>query len=158
MASDGVSAEVLAEVLNGTLEEAAFVFAEVAEEAPPFEGEVIEARLAYAGSHEGELLLALSADFAASLAANLLGEDEGGAAVTGDDEDAVGELLNMIAGTLATELFGQEAGCKLGLPSVARVAPDAHQQELARAAAVASVVDEEGRRVDLSVALRKGAP
>jgi len=64
----------------------------------------------------------------------------------------------MIAGSLAAELFGHDAGCKLGLPKVARVAPEKHHQEIAGADAVASVVDEEGRRVDLSVAVRKGAP
>jgi len=153
-----VTAEILAGVLNETLEEAAFVFAEVAEEAPPFEGEVIQARLGYAGAHAGELLLALSVDFARNLAANLLGEEENGATIERGGEDAVGELLNMIAGALATELFGYDQTCKLGIPKVGRVAPSAHQAELARADVATTVVDEEGRRVDLSVALKKDAP
>ena len=149
-----LSAEMLAEILAGTLEEAAFVFTEVADPAPPFEGDVLQARLTYAGAHQGELLLALSADFAVSLAGNLLGEEE---EASGREQDATGELLNMIAGTVATELFGHDAGCKLGLPSVARVAPKAHLAELAKATAVASVVDEEGRRIDLSATVREGA-
>lgn len=150
--------DLLAQALGRTLEEAAFVFAEPTEDPPPFDDDVIAARLAYSGAHAGELLLASPHALAATLAANLLGEDEGGASVTGDDLDAVGEILNMIAGSLVVELFGPEAGCKLGLPRVERVSSQAYCRELARAHAAASLVEEEGRRIDLSVCVTGGAP
>ncbi len=153
-----ISPSLLAQTLGRTLEEAAFVFAEPAEDPPPFDDDVIAARLAYHGEHAGELLLASPHGLAATLAANLLGEDEGGASVTGDDVDAVGEILNMIAGSLVLELFGPEAGCKLGLPRVQRVSAEEYGRELARAHAVASLVEEEGRRIDLSVSVGAGAP
>ncbi len=153
-----LSPDLLAQALGHTLEEAAFVFAEATSEPPPFQGEVIEARLAYAGEHAGEFLLASPAGFAATLAANLLGEDEGGASVTGDDLDAVGELLNMIAGKLAVDLFGPDAPCKLGLPRVQRVSPEEHERAVAAARAVATMVDEEGRRIDLSSFVTAGGP
>jgi hypothetical protein len=152
-----LSREMLAEVLGRMLEEAAFLFAESVDDPPPHAGTLIEARLGYLGEHDGELALVAPAGLAATLAANLLGEDEGGASATGDDEDAMGELLNMIAGTLAVELFGEESTCQLGLPRVRRILPEAHERSLAEACAVATLVEEEGRRIDLCAEVRGGA-
>ncbi len=145
-----VSRKLLATVLGTAIEEAAFVFTEDTDEPPPFEREVMEARLAYRGPQDGELLLAAAPSFAATLAANLLGEEEGGAVATGDDQDALGELLNMIAGAAVIELFGQGASYTLGLPSVRLVSPAEHHRALAAATAAATMVDEDGRRIDLA--------
>jgi hypothetical protein len=153
----GDVAEVLASTLAQVLEEAAFLFAERSEDPPPLGDTVLQARLSFMGDHEGELVLAAAPELCATLAANLLGEDEGGAAATGDDEDAVGELLNMVAGALLVDLYGPDAQCLLGLPRVERVAPAQHEGELARADAVATLVEEEGRRIDLSARLAGGA-
>ena len=112
MGSDDLT-EILARTLGQVLEEAAFVFGEATDDPPPLCGPVLQARLAYDGDHQGELVLAAPHELAATLAANLLGEEEGGAAMTGDDADAVGELLNMIAGSLLVELHGPEARCSL---------------------------------------------
>jgi CheY-specific phosphatase CheX len=150
-------ADVLARTLSQVLEEAAFLFAEATPAPPPLGGAVLEARLSFMGDHEGELVLAAPPELCATLAANLLGEDEGGAAATGDDEDAVGELLNMVAGAVLVELYGPDARCLLGLPRVARVAAGQHEGELARADVVATLVEEEGRRIDLSAHLAGGA-
>jgi CheY-specific phosphatase CheX len=152
-----LTSELLAQSLAQALEEAAFVFAEPTEEPPELQGQVIEARLGYAGPHEGELALAADAGFAATLAANLLGEDEGGAEAAGDDQDAVGELLNMIAGALVVELFGADVPCRLGLPRVARLTAAEHAATLGAAAAAASLLSEEGSRIDLSARLLRGA-
>lgn len=150
--------DLLGQTLVHTLEEAAFVFAEPTEDPPPFDGDVIAARLSYCGAHAGELLLAAPHGLAATLAANLLGEEEGGASVTGDDLDAVGEILNMIAGSLVLELFGPDGGCKLGLPRVQRLTSEEYRRDAASAHAAATLVEEEGRRIDLSVRLTGGAP
>jgi hypothetical protein len=153
-----MSPDLLAQHLGAVLEEAAFVFAEASEDAPPFGDDVIEARLAFSGALECELVLASEATFAATLAANLLGEEEGGASVTGDDEDAVGELLNMIAGAVAAELCGPEERCVLGLPRVRRLAAEEYASALEGADAVATMVEEEGRRIDLSASVGGGRP
>jgi len=145
-----LSPEVLGDVLARTLEEAAFVFAESTVAPPPHDDALVEARLAYVGAHRGELALAAPASLAATFAANLLGEDEGGAETTGDDEDAVGEILNMVAGALVVELFGADAPTRLGVPRVRRISAEEHARALRGAAAVATLVEEEGRRVDLS--------
>jgi hypothetical protein len=144
------SRELLAQTLGSALEEAAFVFAEDTGEPPPFEGRVIEARLSFKGPKEGELVLAVAPGFASMVAANLLGEDEGGAEATGDDSDAVGELLNMIVGTFVVELFG-EAPCRLGLPKVSQVSGKDHHGTIAAADAASTMVDEDGNRIDLSL-------
>jgi Chemotaxis phosphatase CheX len=145
-----LSPKILAQALERLLEDAAFVFAEATEEPPPHEDAVIQAHLAYAGPEDGELVLAASPDLAATLAANLLGEDEGGAIPTGDDEDAIGELLNMLAGSLLVDLYGPDARWRLGLPEVRRVAVPEHERALASASAAVTLVEEEGRRIDLA--------
>ncbi|HTP27968.1 MAG TPA: chemotaxis protein CheX [Anaeromyxobacteraceae bacterium] len=152
-----LSAELLAQALSRTLEEAAFVFAEPTQDPPPLEGEVIEARLSYRGDHEGELRLAAPASFAASLAANLLGEEEGSQGAKARGDDCIGELLNMIAGALAVDLFGPGSRCLLGLPRVRRVAAEEHAQALATAHAAATLIEEEGGRIDLSASISQGA-
>jgi hypothetical protein len=144
----------LARALETMLEEAAFVFAEPAATPPRFTGPVLLARLAYAGGHEGELALATTPRMAAMLAANLLGEEEGGAHTTGDDADAVGEILNMVAGQLAADLFG-EGPCALGVPLVRSLPAEEYSRFLANASAAACLVDEEGRRIDLSAQVRR---
>jgi hypothetical protein len=151
------SAELLADTLGRTLEEAAFVFAEPDEAGAPLDEALLEARLAYVGPHEGELSLSAPRSFAATLAANLLGEDEGGAAATGDDEDAMGELLNMVAGAWVAEVFGDSARCLLGLPRVRPVDAAERAGALAAADVAATLVEEEGRRIDLSLHLARGA-
>ena len=148
--------ELLVESLSRTLEEAAFVFVEETTADPEVEGTVIEARLTFSGPKEGELVLACHEDLAATLAANLLGEDEGGAAVVGDDEDALGEMLNMIAGSLVVSLFGHETSCRLGLPRVRSLSAVEHEKGLGQADAVARLLEEEGRRIDLAARFVRG--
>ena len=141
--------ERLAAVLARTLEDAAFVLAEpVAGGAGGFDGEVLEARLAWSGGGEGELRLAVSPALAASLAANLLGVDE----APGRGEDALGELANMVAGVLVADVYGAASSPRLGLPRVARKAAAAHLGERAEAALAVALVEEEGRRIEARVA------
>ena len=151
-----LSPRLLGDVLGRVLEEAAFVFVEPAEEAPP-EGPLLRAQLRYVGRHAGELSLVMSERFAATVAASILGEEEGGEELTGDDRDALGEVLNMVAGVLAVELFGEDSRCALGLPVVARLAAEEHRRELAAADAVALLMDEGGQRVALSARRLAGA-
>jgi CheY-specific phosphatase CheX len=144
------SSELLAQVVGRTLEQAAFVFAERADEAVPFAGTVIQARLGYFGPRTGEIRLATSTAFAATLAANLLGTEPDDPEAAGRDLDAVGELLNMVAGALLCELFGQQTTCRLGIPAVARTSPTAHETAIAGTCQV-TFVDESGHRIDASV-------
>ncbi len=144
------SPELLAGVVTRTLEEAAFVFAERADAAAPFGGDVIEARLSYAGPRAGEIRIAATPAFASMLAANLLGTepDDPGAAARG--MDAVGELLNMVCGVLVSELFGPEATCRLGVPAVGRLVPESYEAGIAASPCRVTLVEEGGQRIDAS--------
>lgn len=144
-----LSTHLLGDVLGRVLEEAAFVFTEPGAQSSP-EGPLLQAQLRYVGRHAGELCLVANERFAGAMAASILGEEEGGAELTGDDRDALGEVLNMVAGVLAVELFGPDSRCALGLPVVERVEAEAHRGALARADAVATLVEEGGQRITLS--------
>jgi hypothetical protein len=144
--------ELLADTLRETLEEAAFVLAEPEADPPEFAGPVLEARIAYEGPERGELQLVTDRGLAATLAANLLGEEEG-EAFSSRAGDALGELLNMMVGAFVVRLFGAEARCKLGLPRVRELAAP---EPLPGAALGVHLVEEEGRRIDLRL-VRGGA-
>jgi hypothetical protein len=145
------SSELLAQTLVSTLEEAAFVFAERGSDPPPFAApQLLEARIRYRGPSAGELRLVAEPGLAGTLAANLLGEDEGGD-LAARAPDALGEILNMVIGRLVVQLFGESAPCRLGTPRVREVGAAEHAGLLAGAACSASLVEEEGRRIDLAL-------
>lgn len=148
------NSELLVETLCETLEEAAFVFAEPDPAPLPFTGKILEARIRYEGPQAGELQLLAGRELATTVAANLLGEEEGEAALQ-RSADALGELLNMMVGSFVVRLFGHEARCRLGLPVVREVAAAALP---AAGPCAAQVVDEEGRRIDLRLAREGSAP
>jgi len=153
------TAEALAETLGRTLEEAAFIFTEPRDKPGPFPGEVIEARIDYRGPHAGELRLTADGGLASTLAANLLGEEEGEASQARAG-DAVGELLNMVLGAWVLRLFGDEARCALGVPQVARRPAGDGRGQPPLPTCAAHLVEEQGRRIDLALWLRPsgGAP
>jgi hypothetical protein len=139
----GADADRLAAAVQSTLEQAAFVFAAPSASPPPWDGEVLVARLALDGPRRGELRLAASERCAAALAANLLGVDGASPERAGD---ALGELLNVAAGIFAAGAFGPRVDHRLGIPEVRRAGGAA-----APGAAV-SLVDEDGNRLDAAIA------
>lgn len=148
-----MDADALAAAFARTLEEAAFVFAERSDDPPPFEGEVLEARLAWSGPDAGELRLTAEPALAAALAANLLGVDD----AEGRGADALGELLNMAAGAVVLELFGPREARRLLLPAVRVVDAATHASARAGAAVSASLLEESGRRIDVALAPAPGS-
>jgi Chemotaxis phosphatase CheX len=142
------SPELLAETLGSTLEEAAFVFSAPREGPPPFSGQALEARIAYRGPGSGELRLVADSGLAATLAANLLGVDEGETS-RGRSSDALGELLNMVLGAWVNRLFGGQVRCRLGLPRVRSLTAAEAAADPSGASCVAHLVAEEGSRIDL---------
>jgi hypothetical protein len=148
-----VAAHLLATSVLRTLQDAAFLLAEESDGAPPFEGEVLEARIAWGGDDPAELRLALEPGLAAELAANLLGED---GATAAQGADALGELLNMAAGALLAGIHGARGAPPLGLPRVAAVRAADRARGLAGALTV-TLLDEGGRRLDVAL-VRPGRP
>lgn len=119
---EGADAEVIDEVFRIVLEKFAFMFAEQAEEGDVMspQGDLAAARITFTGAASGTLLLATPMDTATEVAANVLGLD------AGDDEsvergpDALGEVLNMTCGHLATALDADGA-TDLRPPTVSRI-------------------------------------
>ena len=150
MASDPT--EALARSVVRTLEEAAFVFAGLAESSPPpFSGTVLEARLAFWGGEAGELTIATDNRLAAELAANLLGEDAEDPEVANRGHEALGELVNMVAGALVVDLYGERSVCRLGVPAIRTVDAARYRRENQVAPGSVVLITEEGRRLDVSL-------
>jgi hypothetical protein len=72
--------------------------------------------------------LACTLAFAGNVAADLLGADGGAPMPTRKCMDAIGELLNMLAGMLTKQWFGSTGDTMLGLPVVATVSYYEHTQ------------------------------
>ncbi len=144
-------AELDLELLSGqtvrVLEEAAFAFLEPTARPPAYAGDAVVARLSWGGPAGGELTLAADPTLACELAANLLGEDDP-AAAAGRADEAIGELLNMLAGGFLAEVEVAGAPATLGLPRVERLGGAAAEAALASQPLRASFVSEEGRRLD----------
>lgn len=118
-AADG---EMIDDVFCSVLEKFAFMFAErsVEDDCLAPQGELAAARISFSGAASGTLLLATPLETAAEVAANVLGLDA-------DDEesqlrgpDALGEVLNMTCGHLATALAADGA-TDLRPPTVSRI-------------------------------------
>jgi CheY-specific phosphatase CheX len=149
---DEVMGEALQQATINVLEEAAFVMP-LASQAKPFRGEVLRAQLRFQGPMSGTLMMATTSAAAARLAANILGVDK----VERDAvPDAVGELLNMLAGCVLSEWFGATENCTLGLPSTKLVSVPEHEEALAKASLRVTLTTEEDERVDVA-ALIEGA-
>jgi len=150
-----IAPERLAELVARTLEDAAFVFTEPADPSAPLEAPALQARLDFEGPSRGELSLTTTPAVARSLAANLLGLEPGDRDIELRAGDALGEIVNMLAGAVVLELFGPEAQTRIGVPAVAELAaPPAG----AGGTAVA-LLTEEGERIDAAVRpLPGGAP
>jgi len=148
-----LTADRLAELAVETLEEAAFVFAEATDPPPPFAGDVLEARLHYSGPERGVLGLRASSGFAAGLAANMLGADCADPESDRRSADALGEMVNMLAGAVLLELFGPDSKASIGVPSVKPVSQDS-----APAGCLAHLATEEGDRLDVFLRPANGGP
>lgn len=149
---DEAMGEALKEASISVLEEAAFLMP-LASQPRPFRGEVLQAHLSFDGPMKGTLMMATSTAAAARVAANILGVDR----VERDAvPDAVGELLNMLAGCVMSEWFGAAENCALGLPSTKLVAVPEHEAAMGKASLRVTLMTEEDERIDVA-ALIEGA-
>ncbi len=113
--------ENLNKVVCDILERTAFLFPEPADlsNGITFDNyELVMATLSYRGDKEGDVTLIVPKELCMELASNLLGED-----IDEDDPgekpyDAVKEILNIIAGQLLIEIYGEKALFTLTSPKV----------------------------------------
>lgn len=111
-----LDANTLGHVAARTLEDACFIFSFPLEQAVAADGELVQVQLRYGGPVPGVLRLTGTADFGAEVAGNLLGLSEDEEEARQNATSALGELLNIIAGTLMAEAFGTRVVCPLGVP------------------------------------------
>ena len=141
----------LGRLAGAMLADAAFVFAEASDSFAPEDKALLLARIALTCSERWELMVATETELAESLAANLLGIEEGAAEAKTSCADALAEWTNIFAGSLAVECVGGEP-LRLGLPVVtaeARVKADVFFSKASRRA---NLVTEDGHH--LAIGLR----
>lgn len=112
-----LDAAFLADVLGRVLEEAAFVFAEPADEPEAWGGPVLSASLAFEAVQGGTLRLVATPSGAAELAANMLGIEPSDPEAAAQGLAAIAELLNVVGGAFVTRWFGTAVPSQLGLPA-----------------------------------------
>ena len=144
---------LLEEVLGQVLQEAAFVFAEPADEPEGWAPPVVTAEIAFESVRGGVLRLAVPPRGAVEIAANMLGVDPGDPEAEEHGRAAVAEILNVIGGAFVTRFFGTKVPTQLGLPTTALVdAPAAAARTCA-----ATLQLESGDPVLLELDLEPGA-
>jgi len=146
-------ADALARIACEILEEAAFVFAQQRDFSPPENGEFVVATLPVSGAVTGLVGLAMQPPLGAEVAANLLGVEPGDPEADARVSDAVGELLNMLAGSLAAQTSAASERWTLGSPHT-RVVCCLLQEEAFRAVQPVSLVTDQGEGIWAAVALQ----
>lgn len=148
-----IPTELLVEVTNQILDEAAFLCTELSPEPPAFPAEVLLATLPFDGPGKGEIELLVARPLAENLAETLLALDPGSPETAQNAEPALAELLNILAGALTAAWFGEAASCTLGLPTVTLVGPPKARVASPLSTGLTLVVDG-GLRIDVVVTLR----
>jgi len=144
--------QILMEVAGRTLEDTAFVLVDAAED-EKFSGAVVHAALEFTGTEKGTLTVASSNPFAVYMAANLMGLEMNAPGIADLGSEALGELVNIMAGALTERLFGTNQLCQIGIPVTSTVSPDAHQSELEASTCWVSLLGDDEHRIDVFVEL-----
>lgn len=117
--------QTLRETLNNAvcrvLEQTAFMFPEPADMLDGISFDDIKfvlTELSFSGDECGEVFLIVPDEFCAELSANMLGEDIDDADPKDKRIDALKEILNIIAGQLLTDIYGEKAMFNLTAPKV----------------------------------------
>lgn len=146
-----VKPETLEKSLTEVLEQTAFCFSERTEDPPEWEGSICVAELEFSGPERARLSLAVPSDFAIELATNLLGLDPGDPDGEEKATDALGEVLNIVAGAIMPEVFGSAALVELSAPRIESLDSSAWSKRAGAASVRISLLIDELTRVDLAV-------
>ncbi len=99
--------ERLGSLIVELLENAAFVFAETTVEKPWAASDILCARVVLEHGERVELSLCVARELAVVMAANLLALEPDSEQAEASASDTVGELANMVAGSLAVEISAE---------------------------------------------------
>lgn len=110
------------DVVATVLETFAFAFPETVQvdELPQADGEILCARIWFSGAASGTLAMAAPVELCVSMAANILGLEEGDPDAMLRGADTLGEIVNIAAGHLATRIDA-DATTHLHPPTVERM-------------------------------------
>jgi chemotaxis protein CheY-P-specific phosphatase CheC len=110
--------ETLGNQLTRILEETAFMLVEDSDAPLPEAGSAVEANLQFSGQRQGSFWLAVSEEGANHLANEMLGEE----LAEGSDscEQAIAELLNILAAWVLDTWWGKAVDHDMGTPTAAR--------------------------------------
>jgi hypothetical protein len=111
---------LIGRVVSQILEEAAFMVTEESgPELPPWtDHSLLQARLRYTCETSGTLHLVVRPALATEIAANMMGIDLNDTQASAYAEDALGETLNMVGGTLLEAWFGDHPDLQPEIPQV----------------------------------------
>jgi two-component system chemotaxis response regulator CheY len=116
-------------------------------------GEVLVAHMAFSGAAEGMVSIAASEELCREMAANVLGEEPDAAGLREREADALGEVLNMACGQIASAIDAS-AATDLCPPEVNRMPLDDWHIMLHGSASVGFLVEEEPMLVSLRLRSR----
>ena len=147
----------LSSAVIALLADAAFVFAEPTTAHMPEGENPLVARLTLELGERWELCVCVQDKLGQLLAANLLGTESETGEARAAASDAVGELANILAGTLALDLFGKTVICKIGIPVVATESGRAVDECLAKSACRVNLETEEGYALAVALIAQGGS-
>ena len=155
--STALTRELLTRLITETLADGAFIIAEPADAGTPeSEEDVVEATVRFSGPQSGRLLFAGSRAFSEVLAANLLGVEPDDPNVSRRSLDAMGEMLNVLAGVLLESWFGTAASFDSGVPEVRVGWAFATNTTSETAACRTSLLADDQYRIDVTVMVEEG--
>ncbi|MFC1764946.1 chemotaxis protein CheX [Planctomycetota bacterium] len=112
-------ADVLLESIKEIFETMIFMSVEpCGNDTPSIEGEILMGSITYKGDIEGCLGICCAMDCAKAVAANMLCMDSPDEVTEEDLADAMGEVSNMVMGSIKTRLQDTIANIELSIPSV----------------------------------------
>jgi CheY-specific phosphatase CheX len=149
--AEPMSNEKLSDITKQLLEDAAFLFTEPATDQHAPDGNQIVARVNIKASRSVELVLSAEERLGIILAANLLGIEIDSEEARQSASDAVGELANILAGTLAVELSEISAQVSIGIPVVKKEFGATIWKELSKASQRADLLVEDGTRLSIAI-------
>ena len=120
-----IARETIEQITIDALERTAFVLAEPAEAdgAAPL---AKHARVRFTGPTSGFVVVSASSGFLNELAASMLGVEAAAIAIDTDGLDAIGELTNILGGSVLHEIGGRASKYSFGLPELLAAEPEAH--------------------------------
>lgn len=152
-----IGASALAESAARVLEDAAFLFTEPVDQAPPPDGEMVSARIRFQGPCSGFLQINTPVEGCTLIAANMLGVDPDDDDAVARGKDALGEILNILCGSVLGEAFAGGQEVTMGLPYVTS-SEDARLSEHPTTDSRACLVTEEGFGVEFVLRLEPRSP